>query len=88
MLSLYKMLVKIKKNLDSIRCQFLWQGTSTKNRFALIKWTKVCMPRHFGGLGILNLHLYEHLITVKVMVEIERSSVPLHLEINCFAQIP
>jgi hypothetical protein len=48
--------VKIKKNLDSIRCHFLWQDTSTKKRFALIKWTKICMPRQFGGLGILDLH--------------------------------
>jgi hypothetical protein len=56
MLSLYKMPVKIKIKLDSIRCHFLWQSTSTKKRFALIKWTKICMPRQFGGLGILDLH--------------------------------
>jgi hypothetical protein len=30
MLSLYKMLVKIKKKLDSVRCQFLLEDTSTK----------------------------------------------------------
>jgi hypothetical protein len=56
MLSLYKMPVKIRKKLDRIRCQFLWQGTSTKKKFALIKWSKICMPRQFGGLGILDLH--------------------------------
>jgi hypothetical protein len=36
MLSLYKLLVKIKKKLDSFRCQFLWQGTSQKRKFTLI----------------------------------------------------
>jgi hypothetical protein len=38
MLSLYKVPVKIRKKMDSIICQFLWQGTSTKKKFALANW--------------------------------------------------
>jgi hypothetical protein len=40
MLSLYKMPVKIKKKLDRIRCQFLWQGTSTKKKVFLNQMVK------------------------------------------------
>jgi hypothetical protein len=55
-LSIYKMPVKIRKKLDNIRCQFLWQGTSIKKRFALVNWKKNCMPKNLGGLGVLDLH--------------------------------
>jgi hypothetical protein len=56
MLSLYKVPVKIKKNLDSIRCQFLWQGTSQKRKFALISWKWIYMPKQLGRLGVADLH--------------------------------
>jgi hypothetical protein len=45
MLSLYKVPVKIRKKMDSIRCQFIWQDTSTKKKFALVSWKWVCMPK-------------------------------------------
>jgi hypothetical protein len=55
-LSLYKLSIKIKKKLDSIGCQFLWQGTSQRRKFALISWKWICMPRQLGGLGVTDLH--------------------------------
>jgi hypothetical protein len=51
MLSLYKMPVKIRKRLDNLRCQFLWQGTSSERKFALVQWKKIYMLEEFGGGG-------------------------------------
>jgi hypothetical protein len=32
MLSLYKLLVKVRKRLDTIRCRFFWQGSSNHRK--------------------------------------------------------
>jgi hypothetical protein len=36
MLSLYKLSVLIRKRMDRIRCQFFWQGSSSKKDYALV----------------------------------------------------
>jgi hypothetical protein len=56
MLSLYKISVKVRKRLDSVRCQFLWQGISTKRKFASVQCKMVCMQKELGGMEVMNLH--------------------------------
>jgi hypothetical protein len=55
MLSLYKMSVKVRKRLDILRCQFLWQDISSEKRSTLVKWKLVCIPKQLDGTGILDL---------------------------------
>jgi hypothetical protein len=82
MLSLYKLSVKVRKKLDGIRIQFLWQGTSLKKKFALINLKWVCMLRQLRGLGV-GFALYEYIFTIEMIVEIERSSIYNTMETDC-----
>lgn len=55
-LSLYKIPDKILFDIDKIRRQFLWQGTQSKRKYALMCWQELCIAKQFGGMGILDLH--------------------------------
>lgn len=49
-LSLYKMPAKVIKQIDQVRCRFLWQGNSgPRKKYSLLNWTDVCYPKAFGG---------------------------------------
>jgi hypothetical protein len=48
-LSIHKMPVWVREKIDNIRIQFLWQGTSEKHKYPLVRWSKL------GGWGFLDL---------------------------------
>lgn len=55
-LSMYKVPDTIMRDLDKIRCRFLWQGTDrSRKKYALINWSVACLSKQYGGLGILDL---------------------------------
>jgi hypothetical protein len=43
---------------------FLWHGKDIEQHGkCLVQWDKICLPKEFGGLGILNLRIqYEALL--------------------------
>lgn len=44
--------------IDRIRRTFLWGRTEDSNRgFSLTNWQVVCIPRKWGGMGVLNLQI-------------------------------
>ena len=45
----------IVKRLDRTRKRFFWQGSDTKKKYYLVKWTRVNKPKRKGGLGIHDL---------------------------------
>ena len=42
----------ILKEIRSIQWNFLWVGRESKEKFALVSWEKVSMPKEKGGLGL------------------------------------
>lgn len=64
-ISLYKVPVKVRKSVDSAGCKFLWQGTSSKKKYALISWKWVCMPKTLGDMGVLDLHCMNSALLLK-----------------------
>ena len=56
LLSIYRMPVTIKKQIDIIRKRFLWSNGSGRKRYHLIKWFNVCLSKKHGGLGVLYLN--------------------------------
>ena len=56
-LSMYKMLVGVKKRLDGLMRRFLWKscGSGQRPGQALVSWDSVCRPIQTRGLGILDL---------------------------------
>ncbi|XP_062089766.1 uncharacterized protein LOC133796312 [Humulus lupulus] len=41
----------IVKEVDKLCLWFLWGNNGTKSSFHLTSWSKVCLPKAFGGLG-------------------------------------
>ena len=45
------------KQIDKLQRAFLWAGSdSVTGGKCLVRWSVVCTPLHFGGLGIHDLH--------------------------------
>jgi hypothetical protein len=40
--------------LDKPRARFFWEGVGDKRKYHMVDWAKVCKPKEFEGLGILN----------------------------------
>jgi len=55
----------VHKKMDSIRANFLWQGTEDKFRYHMAKWEMVSRPKDQGGLGIINTRLMNDCLLVK-----------------------
>jgi len=34
---------------------FLWIGNILRNKFALVAWKTVCLPKNEGGLGLFDI---------------------------------
>jgi hypothetical protein len=54
-MSIYLLPKTIVSKMDKMRRIFLWQGGSTKRKYHLIKWTKICNSKKKGGLGIKDI---------------------------------
>ncbi|XP_019227163.1 PREDICTED: uncharacterized protein LOC109208497 [Nicotiana attenuata] len=46
---------KVMKMVEAICRSFLWTGTSTVSKKALVSWEKVCLPQVVGGLNVMNM---------------------------------
>lgn len=52
--------------IDQIRRAFLWKGGKTSHGISsLVKWEEVCKPRQMGGLGILDLRVFNTALLAK-----------------------
>lgn len=43
------------ERMDKIRKIFFWLGGNVKNKYHLVKWSKICKPKKKGGLRIKDL---------------------------------
>lgn len=46
---------KVIKLIESICQSYLWSGSATITRRALVAWEKVCLPKSAGGLNLVSL---------------------------------
>ena len=51
--------------MDSIRSKFFWRGDIDKFKYHMVKWERVCVPKDFGGLGILNTRRLNEALLMK-----------------------
>jgi hypothetical protein len=57
MLSFFEVPRGVLKKLDYYRSRFFWQCDEHKKKYRLTKWSILCTPKDFGGLGIQNLDI-------------------------------
>ena len=52
--------------IDKIRRRFLWKGASEQGKgYHLVDWQKVCKPKDIGGLGILDMRIFNQSLLLK-----------------------
>nr|XP_009594078.1 uncharacterized protein LOC104090636 [Nicotiana tomentosiformis] len=65
LMSLFPMPMSVKKKLDRIRRDFLWEGNKDRRSFHLVKWDKVLLEISEGGHGIRNLKSHNDSLLLK-----------------------
>lgn len=40
--------------MDTVRANFFWQGASESYKYHMVRWRNMCLPKEFGGVGILE----------------------------------
>lgn len=51
MFSFFEVPRTILKKLDYYRSRFFWEGEGHKKKYRLTKWSIICTPKEYGGLG-------------------------------------
>jgi len=46
----------VLKEIKKLQRSFLWGNSGHKREWALVKWEKVCLPKHFGESGLRDPH--------------------------------
>lgn len=58
--------VSICKKINRIRKRFLWGCTEMgKEKLHLVQWGQICWPKEEGGLGVLDLRIFNMALTMK-----------------------
>lgn len=47
------------QQMDRIQRDYWWNNYSNPHSQKFISWSKVCLPKRFGGLGLKNLSNYK-----------------------------
>ncbi|XP_070036091.1 uncharacterized protein [Nicotiana tomentosiformis] len=62
---------KVLSTIEAYCRSYLWSGTITITWKDLIAWNKVCIPKSIGGLGLLNIRLWNKVAIAKASWDIE-----------------
>ncbi|GAV92486.1 hypothetical protein CFOL_v3_35865, partial [Cephalotus follicularis] len=63
--STFLLSAEVIKECERILRNFLWGSSGTPSKRSLVKWTKVCLPQHEGGLGIKSLKAWKQALLLK-----------------------
>ena len=80
-LSMYKLPGAVLKEFEKVQRRFLWGWGDEGRKVAWVSWRKVCEPRETGGLGILNLRLFNAALLGKWIWRLETEKDGLWKEI-------
>jgi hypothetical protein len=65
MMSIFHLYGEIHRRMDTIRSKFFWGSDGDKFRYHMVRWEHTCLPRDFGGAGILNTRLLNEALLLK-----------------------
>ena len=57
---------KIIKLIESLCRSYLWSGTRHVTKKALIAWEQVCRPKSEGGMGLINMQVWNRAAVAKL----------------------
>ncbi|XP_019251156.1 PREDICTED: uncharacterized protein LOC109230079 [Nicotiana attenuata] len=56
---------KVLKTIDAYYRSYVWSGSNTITKKAPVAWDRVCMPKSMGGIGIINIKLWNQASQIK-----------------------
>lgn len=51
--------------MDTIRANFFWQGATDNFKYHMVKWPNMCIPKEWGGLGIIDTRTMNEALVAK-----------------------
>lgn len=57
---------KVLKLIESHCRNFLWSGTNTITKKALVAWEKVCTPKASRGKNLINIRIWNKTVVAKI----------------------
>jgi len=65
-LTIFPLAVWARKQIDKIRCSFLWKGDDNANDgHCMVNWPTMSKPKDMGGLGVTNLDKFSRALCVR-----------------------
>lgn len=74
-MGIYHLQDGVHQQMDMIRSQFFWRGDCSKFKYHMVRWENVCLPKDFGGLGVLNTKLMNEALLTKWVWRIQNNQV-------------
>src|SRR3954471_4668217 len=71
-MSMFLLPKTVIKRLDVHRRRFFWQSSSTKKRYYMVRWDRICRSKKRGCLGVKNLHRQNGSLLVKWWWKLEK----------------
>ena len=56
----------VLKRIRNLQRDFLWGSSATNRKWALVKWSTVCMPKDKGGIGLRNPEQSNSIMNAKI----------------------
>jgi hypothetical protein len=51
--------------MDQSRARFFWRGARGDFKYHMIKLKAICRPKEFGGMGIVDTHIFNECLMTK-----------------------
>jgi hypothetical protein len=64
-LSIFPIPATVANRIISLCRAFLWGGNASNRKKPLVAWSNICMPKLEGGLGIVNLSIWNKALMMK-----------------------
>lgn len=64
-MSCFKLPIWVIEEIDKTRRNFLWHGVSAQKKINLANWDLVCTPKQLGGLGVMDLKVFNNTLLIK-----------------------
>lgn len=55
----------VHHKMDTVRPHFFWRGASDKFKYHMVGQEGLCLPKDFGGLGIVNTRFMNEALLLK-----------------------
>jgi hypothetical protein len=65
MMSMFQLHEGVHLQMDTLRSKFFWGSDGEKFKYHMVRWEHKCLPREFGGAGIINTRVLNEALLLK-----------------------